>query len=78
MSVGDQQIHAQAAAVLHDCVAAVAEFGFRIGGVPVGSVGTFLFLAIHHPGAVATGLGWFAVLGLNEAQASISVPSAVK
>ncbi len=37
----------------------------RIGGALVGGVGTFLALEIHHPCAVATGFGRFAVLGLE-------------
>lgn len=75
--VGDERIHAQAAPVLHEGMAAVAEFGrlavafshelrFRISGALVGGVGTFLTLEIHHPGAVP-GLGWFVIVLTLEA-----------
>ena len=74
--VGDEQIHAQATTVLHERMAAVAQFGrlavafshelrCGIGAALVGGVGALLALEIHHPGAVTTGLGRFAVLGLE-------------
>lgn len=76
--IGDEQIDAQTATVLHEHMAAIAEFGrlavafahalrVGIGGALVGSIGALLALEIPHTSTVPAGLGRLVVVLALEA-----------